>query len=113
MREMTTREKLYYLLLHYQTGAYSTAAFSDLFTETVAHFLAPEDCSAEEYRVFCALERYTCRFSPFPEDHAQCPGAFYTEAEIKEQTRLAIGALGEDTVKAVVKNAVEKLHLSI
>jgi len=107
---MTTREKLYYLLMHYQMGNYSTSAFSDQFTELVDRELSPSDCSEEECRIFRALERYTCRFSPFPEDHEQCPRAFYTEAEIEEQINLAIQSLGEDMVKTVVKCAIEKLH---
>ena len=91
---MNTKEQLYYLIKHFQTGEYDINTFCDLFTTIYDIELDKSDLSETELKAFGTLEKYSCRFSPFEEDFKQCPNAFYDENTIKKQIKTAIKALG-------------------
>ena len=91
---MNTKEQLYYLIKHFQTGEYDINTFCDLFTTIYDIELDKSDLSETELKVFGTLEKYTCRFSPFEEDFKQCPNAFYDENTVNKQIATAIKTLG-------------------
>ena len=82
---MTSRQKLDYLLEHYQKGEYRTEDFADQFGGIFGIETDFDSLTEEEYRLFHELCQVTDRFSPYKEDFESCPNFFTTESDVKQK----------------------------
>lgn len=79
---MTSKEKLYYLLLEYQKNKYDTSTFCDQFTIIFDVEIDYDTLSAVENELFNELSTITARFSS-NEDDLKIPNMYYSEHEVK------------------------------
>jgi hypothetical protein len=83
---MNPKEKLYFLLVEYLKGNYSTKDFADWFTNIFNLEMDYSLLSKDEYKYFKELEEMTGRFSPYEED-LKLPNVFFNEQEILEKAK--------------------------
>jgi len=79
---MTSKEKLYYLLIEYQKGNYDANTFCDQFTVIYDTETDYDTLSKLENELFNELSIITARFSPY-EDDLKMPNVYYSERDVK------------------------------
>ena len=83
---MSGKEKLMYLLEHYQKGNYATVTFTDEF-DRIYNFETDDDSlSSEEERLMGELAIITSRFSEFEED-LKIPNMYFSEKDVKRKVK--------------------------
>jgi len=80
---MTKKQQLYYLLDAFERGEYDIATFCDAFDTIFYPDIPSDELTSFELSQFEALGNVVVRFSPYEDDFKSCPGAFYTEDDVK------------------------------
>ena len=73
---MSGKEKLLYLIKHYQNGEYSTNDFCNLYTNTFNLETESDEFTDDEWERFEQFMRIASRYSPHDEDFINCPNAY-------------------------------------
>ena len=90
---MTKKQQLYHLLDDFQKGEYDIATFCDVFDTIFYPDIPSDELTTSELSQFEALGNIIVRFSPYEQDIQSCPGAFYTEDEVRNAIEVAYSEL--------------------
>ena len=91
---MTNKEELYLLLDLYKDGRYDVGDFCDELT-MILYFEKSllSELSGLEHEIFDYLGKIADRHSSFESDFINCPGAFYTDEEVKKAIEITFTRL--------------------
>ncbi len=98
MKERSLKERIYWYINLLLKGEIDCSSFADSFYSAFDLRLSfyeeeevPSDLSELEEFEFSKLGQIVSRYSPFQEDHKLYPGVYYTEEDVKEAARNALG----------------------
>ncbi len=98
MKERSLKERIYWYIDLLLKGEIDCSSFADSFYRAYnlrLSFYEEEevysDLSELEEFEFSKLGQIVSRYSPFQEDHKLYPGVYYTEEDVKEAARNALG----------------------